>query len=78
MSNSLVFKNHHLHHYFQKLIKLSFFKTHRFMFQTRGIRPCFIHFLHFQKTKDHHLQKKIKKKKIIIVKISKNHAFILN
>ena len=58
MSNSLVFKNHHLHHYFQKLIKLSFFKTHRFMFQTRGIRPCFIHFLHFQKTKDHHLKKK--------------------
>ena len=78
MSNSLVFKNHHLHHYFQKLIKLSFFKTHRFMFQTRGIRPCFIHFLRFQKTKDHHLKKKIKKKKIIIVKISKNHAFILN
>ena len=25
MSNSLAFKNHHLHHYFQKLIKSSFF-----------------------------------------------------
>ena len=45
VSNSLVFKNHHLHHCFQKLIKSSFFfKTYEFMFQTRGIRLWLIHF----------------------------------
>ena len=78
VSNSLAFKNHHLHHCFQKLIKSSFFffKTHSFMFQTRGIRPWLSHFQKRKKKSSSSVQKK--KKKIIITKIFKNHAFILN
>ena len=44
-SNTHLFsKNHHLHHCSQKVINSSFLKTHGFMFQTRGIHPCFMHF----------------------------------
>ena len=65
-SNTHLFsKNHHLHHCSQKVINSSFLKTHGFMFQTRGIHPCF---MHFQK------KKKEREKKKIIIKISKNHA----
>ena len=71
--NTFIFKNHHLHHCFQKLIKSFFLKTHEFMFQTEGISPWLIH---FQNNHHHHLFKT--KKKFIITKISKNHAFILN
>ena len=45
------------------------------MFQTKGIHPYLIH---FQRIKEIIIIFKIKKKKIIITKISKNHAFILN
>ena len=49
MSISLIFRNHHLHHCFKKLIKSSFFETHEFMFQTSGIHLWLIHW-DFQKS----------------------------
>ena len=58
MSISLIFRNHHLHHCFQKLIKSSFFKTHEFMFQTSGIHLWLIHFPKKKKKNHHHLLKK--------------------
>ena len=60
-SNTHLFsKNHHLHHCSQKVINSSFLKTHGFMFQTRGIRPCLVH---FQKKKKKPLSFKKKKKR---------------
>ena len=62
MPNLFAFKNHHLHHYFQKLTKSIFFQTHEYTSQTRGIRPCFIHFQKKkEKKKDHHHHLFIKK-----------------
>ena len=75
--NSLVFKNHPVHHYFQKWIKSSFFKIHGFMLQTRGILPCLIHFQRKEIIIIYFLVF-VKKKKIILTKISKKHAFIAN
>ena len=65
MSNSLAFKNHHLHHYFQKLIKSSFFLRLMVLCSKLG---AFAHGSFIFK----------KEKKIIITKISKNYAFIVN
>ena len=58
MSISLIFRNHHLHHCFKKLIKSSFFKTREFMFQTSGILLWLIHFPKKKKNHHHHLLKK--------------------
>ena len=62
MPNLFVFKNHHLHQYFQKLTKSRFFQTHEHMSQTRGIRPWLIHFQQKKKKDQHHYLLKKKKK----------------
>ena len=74
MPNLFIFKNNHLHHYFQKFIKQDFFQTHEHMSQTRGICPWPIHCQ--KKTTIIILKKKIKNKTIKILRFPKNHAFI--
>ena len=72
MPNLFVFKNHYLHHYFQKSTKSRFFQTHEHMSQTRGICLCLIH---FQK-RNHHYHLFKKNQIIKILRFPKNHAFI--
>ena len=64
-------RNHHLHHCFQKLIKSSFLR----LMNSCSKLGAFAHGSFILKKNHQHL---FEKKKIIITKISKNHAFILN